>query len=84
MVLVGYGINDNKLRVREKVEWMVVHSDYKSSSSETTSDKESVIVRSVISVYFLRKKRKIKTVSVKTVQCQSSKYSLAHWYLGVT
>ena len=84
MVLVGYGINDNKLRVRGKVEWMVVHSDYKSSSSETTSDKESVIVRSVIPVYFLRKKRKIKTVSVKTVQCQSSQYSLAHWYLGVT
>ena len=84
MVLVGYGINDNKLRVRGKVEWMVVHSDYKSSSSETTSDKESVIVRSVIPVYFLRKKRKIKTVSVKTVQCQSSQYSLAHWYLGAT
>ena len=27
MVLVGYGINDNRLKVRENVNWMVFHSD---------------------------------------------------------
>ena len=29
MVLVGYVINDNRLRVREKKDWMVFHSDCK-------------------------------------------------------
>ena len=37
------------------------------SSSETTTNKESVIVSHVIPVYTLRKKRETKTVSVKTV-----------------
>ena len=29
MVLVGYGRNDNRLRVSEKVDWMVFHSGRK-------------------------------------------------------
>ena len=29
MVLVGYGSNDNRLRIWERVEWMVCHSDRK-------------------------------------------------------
>ena len=29
MVEVGYGSNDNRLRVWEKVDWMVFHSDSK-------------------------------------------------------
>ena len=29
MVLLGYASIDNRLRVWEKVEWMVCHSDYK-------------------------------------------------------
>ena len=29
MVLVGYGINDNRLRVKENMDWMVFHSDCK-------------------------------------------------------
>ena len=37
------------------------------ASSETTSDKESVIVSPVIPAYTLKKKREIKTVSVKAV-----------------
>ena len=27
MVLVGYGTNDNRLRVKENVDWMGFHSD---------------------------------------------------------
>ena len=37
MVLVGYGINDNRLRVRKNV-------DCNTSSSKIASNKESVIV----------------------------------------
>ena len=29
MALLGYGINHNRLRVREKMDWMVFHSDWK-------------------------------------------------------
>ena len=29
MVLVGYGSNNNRLSVREKVDWMVYHSAFK-------------------------------------------------------
>ena len=29
MVLVGYGSDDNRFRVSERVVWMVCHSDYK-------------------------------------------------------
>ena len=45
-VLVGYRTNGNRLRVREKVDgfpfWLQVYS------SETTSNKKSVIVKPVI------------------------------------
>ena len=29
MVLLGYGSNDNKLRVRDKVDWIFSHFNYK-------------------------------------------------------
>ena len=40
MVLVGYGSNDNRLRVWEKVDWIICHSDckhlYQRSSSSSS------------------------------------------------
>ena len=62
MVLVGYGSNDNRLRVWEKVDWMVYHSDCRylhqgllPPTHDVISDKGSVIVSLVI-----------KTVSILT------------------
>ena len=66
IVFVRYGIIDNSLRVKERVDWMVFHSVYK-YLHESTSDKESVILSPVKPVYTLRKNREIKTVSVKIV-----------------
>ena len=66
MVLVGYGINENRWRVRQKVDRMAFHSDCKHQSSVTSSDKESVIVSHVIAVCTLRKKKQIKTVAFLT------------------
>ena len=66
MVLVGYGINDNRLRIKKMVDFMVFYSE-QASSSETTGDKVSVMVRPSIPVYTLRKKWEIKTGSVETV-----------------
>ena len=70
MVLTGYGINDNRLRAWEKLDWMVFHSDWKHlhhllqyTNFLDLSDKESV---TVIPLYTLRKKGETKTVSVLT------------------
>ena len=48
------------------------------ASSETTSDKESVIVSPVNPAYTLKKKRQIKTVSVKAVSFLK-RLSLVPW-----
>ena len=66
MVLIGYGINDSKLRVWEKVDWVDAFPFWlQASSSEATGNKESVIASPVTPLYTLRKKRGTKTVSLK-------------------
>ena len=62
---IEYGINDIRLRVRE-VGLDGFSAKCKVSSSESPSDKESVIVNPITPVYTLRKKRKMETVSVLT------------------
>ena len=50
MVLVGYRINGNRLRVTGKVDWMVFHSECKylhQRRQGISKDKESVIVSPV-------------------------------------
>ena len=37
MVLVGYGSNDNKIRVGEKVNWIICHSDCKHLHQRSSS-----------------------------------------------
>ena len=78
MVLVGYGINDNSLRVREKVEWIFFDIDCDPVHQRLL---ESVTVEPCYPCLYFEEKEKVKTVSVKTVQCQSSQESLAHWSL---
>ena len=84
MVLVGYEINDNKLRVLEKVDWMDFHSNRKQLRQRvlpavhqflSLRNKKSVIVNPVIPVYTLRKKREIKAMSVLS----RLPFSLASW-----
>ena len=29
VMIIGYGSNDNRVRIWERVEWMICHSDYK-------------------------------------------------------
>ena len=60
MVLVGFGSNDNRLRVWERVEWMVCHSYSKHLHQRPLSaicqySEESVIVIVAIPVHALRK-----------------------------
>ena len=65
---VGYGSNDNRLRVWEKLDYIVCHSDSNHSHQRLLSaitiflglsDKESVVVSPVITVHNLRKKGEI-------------------------
>ena len=56
MVLVGYGSNGNRLRVWEKVDWMVFHSNRKDLPQRLLP-----VMHSVIPVY--TKRREIKKVS---------------------
>ena len=63
MMLVGYGSNGNRLRLWEKVDWMVCHSDCKQQYTNfpILSDKESVIVSPAVIVHTLLKNKKIKS-----------------------
>ena len=74
MVLVGYGSNNNRLRVCERVEWfaILIASIFTRGyylqriNLLSMSEKKSVIVSAIVPVYALGKQGDIKTVSVKT------------------
>ena len=75
IVLVGYGSNNNRLRVYERVDWLFFHSDLKHLPQRvllaihhflSLSDRESAIVSTVISVHTSEKQEEIKTVSFLT------------------
>ena len=57
IILVGYEINDNKLRVRDREDWMVFHSDWKHLHQRLLAIGNHLIVSSVIPVFTLRKKK---------------------------
>ena len=76
MVFIGYGTNDNRLRVRKKVEWLACHSDLKHlhrrlvpvmvNFLSLSNDKDFVIVSDVIPIHPSGKQEWIKTMSVLT------------------
>ena len=66
MTLIGHEINENRLKVRDKEHWMVFHSDWKHRHQRPLAIGNQLIVSPVIPVFTLKKKRKIKTVSVLT------------------
>ena len=68
MALVGYGSNDKRLRVWEKVDWMdanIFIRDYylQYTNFMSLSDKESMIVNPVITAHTSRKKEEIKILT---------------------
>ena len=72
MVLVRYGSDDNRLKVWEKVDWMIairiasifIRDFYlQYTKILILSDKEPVIVSPVVTVHTLRKKWEVKIVS---------------------
>ena len=56
MILVEYQINDNRLRIRDKEDWMVFHSDWKHLHQRLLAIGKQRIVSLVISIFTLRKK----------------------------
>ena len=66
MILIGYEVNENRLKIRDKEDWMVFHSDWKHLHQRLLAIGNQLIVSPVIPVFTLKKKRKIKTVSVLT------------------
>ena len=56
MILVEYQINDNRLRIKDKEDWMVFHSDWKHLHQRLLAIGKQRIVNLVISVFTLRKK----------------------------
>ena len=63
IVLLGYGSNDNRLRASSI---FIRYWYLQSTNFLNLSEKKSVIVSPVITAHFLRKKGKIKTVSILT------------------
>ena len=78
MVLVGHKNDNNRLKVRKKMDWMVWHSGCKYLPQRLLAIRKSVIVSPVFPFYTLRKKRETETVSVK-IASHSSQDSLLHW-----
>ena len=66
MILIGYEVNENRLKVRDKEDWMVFLSDWKHLHQRLLAIGNQLIVSPVIPVFTLKKKRKIKTVPVLT------------------
>ena len=75
MMLVACGGNNNGLRVRVRVEWMVFHSDFKyinyrllpaNTNFLSLSDKESVIAGAAFPAHVLVRQGEIKILSVLT------------------
>ena len=61
MILIGYGRNNNRLEMWEKVDWMIYHNYYvQYNHFMSLSDKEPVTVSVVTTVHTLTKKREIK------------------------
>ena len=76
MLLIGYESNGIRLRVWEKVDCIITSiciRDYylQYTNFLSLSDKESVIVSPVITVYALRKKGEVKTMSLLTILASS-------------
>ena len=66
MILIGYEVNENRSKVRDKEDWMVFLSDWKHLHQRLLAIGNQLIVSPVIPVFTLKKKRKIKTVPVLT------------------
>ena len=70
MLLVGYGSNNNWLRIEERVEWVVWHSDfnhlYQRLPVSSQSVEDTVIVNTFIPVNASGKQGETKTVSLVT------------------
>ena len=67
VVLAGYGSNDNRLRVWEKVDWMVYHTCNISVFGVWAMKNQWLWLSRAITVYILRRNRDIKTVAVVTI-----------------
>ena len=79
MVFVGYGINDNILRVREKVDLMVFHSGCK-HFHQSLLEIRGQWLRVLLSLSILWGRRERERLK----QCESTQESLAHWFLDTT
>ena len=77
MVFVGYGINDNILRVREKVDLMVFHSGCK-HFHQSLLEIRGQWLWALLSLSILWGRKEI------LKQCESTQDSLAHWSLDTT
>ena len=69
IVLVGYGSNNNRLKIYEKVYWMVCHSDFKHLPQGALLaihqfSESAVTVTAVVPVHTSEKQKEIKTVLV--------------------
>ena len=69
IVLVGYGSNSNRLKIYEKVYWMVSHSDFKHLLQGALLaihqfSEPAVTVTAVVPVHTSEKQKEIKTVLV--------------------
>ena len=88
IVFVGYGSNNNRLRVYEKVDWLFCHSNLKHLPQRVHTNCNTPIfwdwvlrnqqLLALLSLSILRRSRK------KLKQCQFLQGFLAHWFLDET